>query len=243
MRKIIKFFCVMLCFVLIFPVAAACSGDCTITFDIGEDAGMMEPMTVAKGTAVTEEEIEKPELTGYSFEGWYIENDKVEFPYTIKKSVKFTAQWNINTYSITYNLNGGAGVSNRTYTINDLPFNLPGASALERANYSFGGWYSNSDLTGTSVTRITVENIGNKIYYVKWIPDVYSIVYNLNGGAFPTGTTVLESYSYGSIIRLPFPEKAAASFGGWFTNEQLNGEPVEEINGATGDKEFWAAYH
>ena len=71
------------------------------------------------------------------------------------------------TYSITYNLNGGtnAAGAKTSYTIETADYTLPTPT---KTGYTFGGWYENSGLTGSAVTKIAKGSTGNKTYWAKW---------------------------------------------------------------------------
>ena len=54
------------------------------------------------------EKIEDPFKTGYTFIGWYNENEeKVEYPITVTKDITLHSKYNINKYTVTY-INEGA---------------------------------------------------------------------------------------------------------------------------------------
>ena len=71
------------------------------------------------------------------------------------------------TYSITYNLNGGTNATGAktSYTIETADYTLPTPT---KTGYTFGGWYENSGLTGTAVTKIAKGSTGNKTFWAKW---------------------------------------------------------------------------
>ena len=71
------------------------------------------------------------------------------------------------TYSITYNLNGGTNASSNPakYTVETATITL---AAPTKTGYTFGGWYTNSGLTGNAVTKIAKGSTGNKIFWAKW---------------------------------------------------------------------------
>lgn len=65
-------------------------------------------------------------------------------------SATFYARWAINTYSVTYDLNGGAGtIAARTKTY-DVPLTLADSTGLTRSGYTFAGWNTSADGTGVS---------------------------------------------------------------------------------------------
>ena len=71
------------------------------------------------------------------------------------------------TYSITYNLNGGTNASSNPakYTVETATITL---AAPTKTGYTFGGWYTNSGLTGNAVTQIAKGSTGNKTFWAKW---------------------------------------------------------------------------
>jgi uncharacterized repeat protein (TIGR02543 family) len=95
-------------------------------------------------------------------------------------------------------------------------------------------------LTGTPVTVIPVNTIGNQEFWAKWTLNSYTIIYNVNGGTGVTNSTyTVES----AVITLPTPTKTGYTFAGWYSNAGLTGTPVTVIPvNTTGDKEFWAKW-
>lgn len=78
-----------------------------------------------------------------------------------------TAEFEIDTYTVTLHTNGGTinsgNVSEYTY--------LTGATLptdVTKDGKSFDGWYDNSGLTGSPVSSITTTDCGNKEYWAKW---------------------------------------------------------------------------
>lgn len=77
----------------------------------------------------------------------------------------------VESYNITLVLNGGTinsgNVTSYTYgTVVTLP------TDVTRDNYTFDGWYDNSECTGENVTEISATDVGDKTYYAKWIQNV-----------------------------------------------------------------------
>jgi uncharacterized repeat protein (TIGR02543 family) len=80
------------------------------------------------------------------------------------------AQWTPVSYAITYNLNGGTnGANPASYTVESPAVTLAPAT---RTDYSFGGWYAASDLSGDAVAAIPAGSTGNKTFYAKWLPPI-----------------------------------------------------------------------
>ena len=189
-----------------------------------------------------------PTKEGYKFLGWYesasFAGSKVEKVVAGSTGNKtFYAKWESEEveddglYDIKYVIFGGSMV-NATYTYDgSVDVAMP---TVLRVGYSFKGWYDNAELRGTKVEKIAAGETGDKTYYAKWQPSVYSIVYNLDGGELENPQT---SYTIEDLVVLPTPTKPGHEFLGWFDNAELEGEPVTEIaKGNTGKYEFFAAW-
>ena len=78
----------------------------------------------------------------------------------------------IHTYTIDFELNGGTLPSEwsnpQTYNVNKLPLTLP-TPTTQQSGYSFDGWYKYSDFSGSAITQITTNNIGDKTLYAHWV--------------------------------------------------------------------------
>lgn len=122
-----------------------------------------------------------PTKAGYTFLGWYNGETKVtEVPAGTTGEFKVEAKWQINEYTISYDLaegawEGTAGVG--SYTIESEDIVLPNAV---RNGYKFLGWYNVDE----KVETITKGSTGNLELVAKWEIEKYSINYELNGGAF-----------------------------------------------------------
>jgi uncharacterized repeat protein (TIGR02543 family) len=183
--------------------------------------------------------------TGYTFAGWNPDSAGSTKNYDAgdtliigAKSIVLYAKWTINTYIIKYNLDGGVGTNPADYNVTSATIILVNPI---KTGYTFGGWFTTSGLTGTAVLSIPSGSIGNKEFWAKWILDIYTITYNLDGGTNGSNPT---SYNITSAS-IPFanPTKVGYTFGGWFTSSSLTGIAVTSIpSGTTGNKSFWAKW-
>jgi len=191
--------------------------------------------------------LQEPTRSGYTFDGWY---SSPSFTGTAVTSIPvgstgvkyYYAKWTINTYNIDYVLNDGTNYpSNPTnYTVTTLPITL--YSPTREIGYTFGGWYTDPDFTGTAVTSIPVGSTGGKTYYAKWTATEYTINYTLNSGANhpsnPQTYTIVTPE-----ITLQEPTRIGYTFGGWFGNSSFIGDPVTSIPyGSTGNKAYYAQW-
>ena len=83
-----------------------------------------------------------------------------------------------------------------------------------RAGYTFGGWYTGENGTGTKVDENTVlTNTSDHTLYAKWTANTYTISYNLNGGT--KGSSAPTSGTYGNTVTVSNPSKTGYTFNGW----------------------------
>ncbi len=170
------------------------------------------------------------EKTGYSFVGWTLFQDgsgdlygKGEKDTLLmgKADVKFWAQWNINTYCVAFEVNGGLKVDSQTVTYNTFASD---PVAPIKSGYTFAGWYTSQqftipfDFAGTAITA-------DRILYAKWTVNQYSVTYNPNGstsGDVPGST----KHDYNSVVTVSDNTESLARFGyvftGWSTTSDGN---------------------
>ena len=114
-----------------------------------------------------------PTRTGYTFDGW-----NPEVADTVTANATYTAKWKINIYTVTLNTNGGAIASGKdvtSYTYGEGAA-LPTANDMTREGYTFEGWYADSSFSGTPVTEISSDDMGNKEFYAKWMRNTTPII-------------------------------------------------------------------
>lgn len=165
-----------------------------------------------------------PEITrtGYTFTGWlvtsasegswtYGENIASEAAlYGRYGSVTITAQWQVNTYTITWTANGVSSVDSYEYDALITPRTL-----ITRNGYN-GVW--NVEVP----TTMPAENLViNAVYELI----DYSIVFNTNGAA-PIDTAV---YNIESTAALPIPTLDGHTFEGWRVTSAAGNWTMNEI--------------
>lgn len=161
-----------------------------------------------------------PNRSGYTFAGWYKEEAYInQWDFALDKVVEHLtlyANWNLEEYSIAYDLAGGeVSLANReTYTIETDDFTLMNPT---KKGYTFIGW-TGTDLNEKqeSVT-IAKGSIEDRLYTANWEKDRYTIHYDLDGGnqheANPVEYTVTDD-----DITLHDPTKKGHVFVGWKRN-------------------------
>ena len=162
-------------------------------------------------------EIEPTIRTGYAFAQW--SDGKTDNPYTmaVPGAVSLTAQTQIETYTIDYELNGGAleaGKTNpATYTLETAAFRLEEPT---RTGYTFAGWTGSNGTTPQTDVGIAQGSIGNLYFEANWTANGYKILYTGVEGAdvstFPT------KHVFGKDTAIPNPTKTGYGFAGWKVN-------------------------
>ena len=114
-----------------------------------------------------------PTRTGYTFIGWSgtdlsgSDNLTVTIPTGSIGNRSYTAHWSLNTYSITYDLDGGTAFGNPdSYTVESAAITLKEPT---KAGYVFTGW-SGTDLVGEDNLTVTIPagSIGDRRYTAHW---------------------------------------------------------------------------
>lgn len=121
--------------------------------------------------------------------------------------------------AVTFDADGGIAVSGVTVGSGSRLGTLP---ASTRRGYTFGGWYTGKNGTGTRLTSETVIT-ADAVYYARWDANRYQVSFDAQGGALDTGTmTVAYDAAYGT---LPVPTRFGFRFDGWYT-EASGGERI-----------------
>ena len=93
--------------------------------------------------------------------------------------ITLTAQWIPNTYTVTYNANGGIGSMSNQSISYDTSTTLT-ANEFSKTGYTFKGWNTKADGSGTayadkaSVKNLTVTNNATVILYAQWTINSYT---------------------------------------------------------------------
>ncbi|MCR4615025.1 MAG: InlB B-repeat-containing protein, partial [Clostridiales bacterium] len=105
-----------------------------------------------------------------------------------QNDLSFTANWQANTYTVTYNANGGTLISGQTAPSNvsatyDVSFTTAG-NVYEKTGYTQSGWNTAAAGNGTSysastsVSNLTATNGATVTLYAKWTINKYYIDLN-----------------------------------------------------------------
>lgn len=174
--------------------------------------------------------------TGHTFKNWNSKEDGTDTSYddqqtiqnlTIEngKTINLYAQWNANTYTITYDGNGGNSETWGTTWSDTVTY---GESYYTESNWytltghTFIGWNEKADGTGTDWTNWidkawTWTYTKNLTLYAQWNINTYDVKFDANGG---TGAPSKQTKTYGTdlILSSTKPTRNGHTFQGWGTS-------------------------
>ena len=101
---------------------------------------------------------------GYSFKKWSDENTSSNRSIFIDRNLNLTAYFELVTYTISWDLDGGTWVSQYPTTYN-VTSNIEQFPTPEKTGYKFLGWYDNS--AGAYVSSIIPGTTGDKSFVAK----------------------------------------------------------------------------
>lgn len=167
-----------------FSGATTLNGMLVITFDPDNgDQSITQKVNWSKDGATLTAPDPVPTKEGHSIEGWYYDNNGTETKWnfdtnTVKCTMTLKAKWELSTYSVTLQTDGGTIASGKevtgyTYGTGAV---LPAADDITREGYRFDGWYADTSFSGSPVTEITGTDTGDKVFYAKWMQNTTPII-------------------------------------------------------------------
>ena len=201
--------------------------------DLTLDGGEAEnPSTYTiESAAIT---LNNPTKTGHTFKGWKKNGEgdalmEVTIAAGSTGHLAYTATWQVNQYTITFNSNGGTAIDaiKQNYGTTVTP-----PAAPTKTGYTFAGW--DKDIP----TNIPAENV---TITATWTPVNYTISYDLDGGNVDGVNPT--SYTIESALTLINPTKDGYDFAGW-TGTGLDAATMTVIiaTGNTGDRSYTATW-
>lgn len=170
----------------------------TVTYAYGALGGTYATQIVQAGEKAIEPDV--PSRQGYQFTDWYLDDTKYDFNTAVTKDMTLTAKWTANSYTITFDTDGGSAVASITQEYGTA---ITALAAPTKTGYTFMGW--EPELPAT----MPAENITIK---AQWRINQYTITFNTDGGSAVAPIT----QDYGTDITAPeAPTKIDYTFAGW----------------------------
>ncbi len=158
-----------------------------------------------------------PIRDGYTFTGWYLNDQKFDFNSQIKTNITLTAHWKElkeNKYYIAFDTLNGTPINPIEIEENNHIDNIPTPT---KEGYEFIGWYYQNkefDFNKPITSNLVLIAKYQKINSTK---NMITISFNTNG-ANQIEDIEIEK---GSIIKMPKdPYKEGYTFAGWYHDEQ-----------------------
>ena len=223
----------------------------TVKFYANGGSGSMSNQVFTYGTAqnLTANAFTR---TGYTFAGWNTQADGNGTSYSDKESVKnltttnggtvnLYAKWTANTYTVTFDRQGGNGGSTSATATYDAA--MPAITVPTRTGYTFGGYYTETNGGGTQYykadgTSAKSWNIAEATkLYAKWTATDYAITYDLDGGSVTTANPTTYNVETPTFT-LNNPTKAGYTFIGWTEGNDNTLMPTVTITKGSSTKDL-----
>ena len=188
----------------------------TITYNANGGSGAPSAQTKTHGTALTLSST-KPSKTGYTFVNWKASDGTTYAPgasYTANASTTLTAQWKANTYTVSYNANGGSGAPSAQTKTHGTALTLS-STKPSKTDYTFVNWKASDGTTYAPGASYTAN--ASTTLTAQWKVNTYTVSYNANGG---TGAPASQTKTHGITLELSdkIPARDGYNFLGWSTS-------------------------
>jgi uncharacterized repeat protein (TIGR02543 family) len=166
--------------------------------------------------------------TGHTFAGWNTQANGNGTPYAVNGKFNIAvnttlyAKWTAETYTVTFMRNHDGNDTESLYTKTvTFPATAIGTGDFPadptRAGYTFDGWYSGADGSGSAFTDSTPVN-ADVMVYAKWTSETYTVTFKSNYGennTLYTRTVTLPVTAIGAKDFPSAPSRPGYNFMGW----------------------------
>lgn len=221
----------------------------TVTYNTNGGSGAPSSQTKWYGKALTLSST-KPTRTGYSFQGWGTSaSGSVVYAagasYTANASDTLYAIWKADTYTVTYNANGGSGAPGNQTKTYGTALTLSSTKPT-RTNYTFKGWGTSASATtvayaaGASYTKnaaITLYAIWTLNYTKPRITSFSAKRCTSDGTASDEGTYALVKFSWAcdksvTSVKIEWKTSSGSSWSSTTVSSSGTSGSVSQIIGA-----------
>lgn len=216
------------------------------------DHGSFKDQTIEHGKPIDTDKLTIPTVEGYTFDGWYADEDRtIEFDFTkpIKSNTTVYAKWTAKDYEVSFITEHGDAPASQNVKYNGTATD-PGK--LSEEGYTFIGWYT--DHTCTTEFKFSTPITGDTKVYAKWeknapvLPDTYAL--NVSGAfvyvdgvdfTASAGDTSLQLEKDASVRLVADPDRMPSGmvFDRWtILNGALNADDAEKFETGRTLEEF-----
>lgn len=222
------------------------------TVQFVSEHGSFEDQTIEHGKPIDTDKLTIPEVEGYTFDGWYAdENRTIEFDFTkpITSNTTVYAKWTAKDYEVSFVTEHGKAPTSQNVKYNGTAKD-PGKLTAE--GYTFIGWYA--DEAHKTKFDFSTPITGDTKVYAKWeknapvLPDTYAL--NVSGAfvyvdgvdvTAPAGDTSLKLEKAASVRLVADPDRMPSGmvFDRWtILNGALNADDAEKFETGRTLEEF-----
>ncbi len=202
-----------------------------ITYDANGGTGAPAPQVKTYGVEIALSNV-IPTREGHTFLGWGFDPIGEAFyyagdVYSDNGDITLYAIWEVHTYDVVYDANGGVSAPKKDIKVHNVILNLSHVEPL-RTGYVFKGWATEAGgavvyAAGAAYT----ENSGITLYAV-WAIRTYEVTYYAWGGEGAPATQI-KTHDVDLILSSDIPTRKGHTFKGW-TRERYIGQ-VEYMPG------------
>ncbi len=190
----------------------------TVTYDTDSGSGSFPPQIHNYGASHTVT-TRKTTYPGWVFIGWRRtdtnQDVKAGSSLTVDRNIILKAQWRRETYTVSFNANGGSGAPaaqtkeyGRTLSLSN--------SKPTREYYNFAGWTTRSNGGGSNYQAGSSFGLNeNTTLYAQWTRRRRNVRFNTNGGSGGSPNTMVDEGSYYTLTRAWLPTRGGHMFAGW----------------------------
>lgn len=214
------------------------------------DHGSFADQTIEHGKPIDTDKLTIPEVEGYTFDGWYAEdNTKFDFTQPIKHNITVYAKWTAKDYEVSFITEHG-----KTPTSQNVKYNgtATDPGKLTEEGYTFDDWYT--DATYSTKFDFSTPITSDTKVYAKWeknapvLPDTYAL--NVSGAfvyvdgvdvTASAGDTSLRLEKDASVRLVADPDRMPSGmvFDRWtILNGALNADDAEKFETGRTLEEF-----
>ena len=123
-----------------------------------------------------------PDVQHYIFEGWYVGDQQISFPYTVHVDTVITARMTPIEYDLTYVLNGGTNDDSNptTYNVENISTLMSRLQKATKDYYDFIQW----SLSLEDIAKIESGELGSLTLNADFTPTVYNLTFHKDGGNY-----------------------------------------------------------
>lgn len=177
----------------------------------------------------------RPTRTGYDFMGWSTSDSATTASYqpggsiTISANTTLYAVWKAQTYTVSYNANGGSGAP--AAQTQNYPWHLQiSMTTPTRPGHTFQGWSTSSTGTASYQPGDWYTSLVSVTLYAVWSIVTYTVSYNKGSYGTGTNTTDTKTYNVALTLKGAIFTRTGYTQDGWATSD--GGATVYALSGS-----------